>query len=61
MELFADFVNEYGMMDAVFTADVEDVSFCFIGNWNKSKGEISGGGGNPQFNRDFLGKQSQML
>lgn len=49
-----DSVNEYDVMDAFYSVDVEEVAFGFIGYWNTSEAEITEGGGNNPFNRDVL-------
>ena len=54
VELFADGINESGMMNAFCSADAGDVLFGSIGSWFDMERSIVGGAGNPPFNRAFL-------
>ena len=54
VELFADGINESGIMNAFCSADAEDFLFGSIGSWFDMERSIVGGAGNPPFNRAFL-------
>lgn len=53
-ELFADAVNESGVLDRYCSLDPEDTKFGAIGSWESSETGIQGGAGNPPFCASFI-------
>lgn len=50
-ELFADCVNESGVLSSFCSAKKEDAKFGSLGDWESSHNSIIGGAGNPPFSR----------
>lgn len=55
-ELFADSINESGVLNAFCSADPADKAFESIGLWELNEESIVGGAGNPPFCPQFLQK-----
>lgn len=55
-EMFADAINESGVLSAFCSADSSDVDFGSLGSWESNEERIVGGAGNPPFCPQFLQK-----
>lgn len=54
-ELFADSINESGVMKTYCSNRSHDKQFGAIGSWEECNNYISGAAGNPPFSSDFIG------
>ena len=53
-ELFADVLNESGVMESYSSADPRDDLFGSLGRWQDREKDIEGPGGNLPFEKEFL-------
>ena len=53
-ELFADAINQSGVLDYFCSKDVFDEQLGAVGNWNEVEDEVMGGVGHPPFNEKVL-------
>ena len=56
VELFADSLNESGVLPAYCSLDSEDQELGSLGTWEDVERSVRGGGGNPPFEKTFLRK-----
>jgi len=54
VELFADCLNESGILHDYCSVEKRDSIFCAIGTWEEVEEIIEGAGGNAQFETTFL-------
>ena len=55
-ELFADCINESGVLSQYCSMDFMDVAFGSIGSWEHNEESVSGGAGNPPFDTCLIAR-----